>query len=69
MSVCQSADEFELDRIGILIFIDHQIVETLLIKLEDFRMFVEQFYGIDQQIVEIHGIVLFQPGLIFLIKI
>ena len=62
-------DQFKLCRVGILIFIHHDIPEAILIILEDIGACLEQLYCLHDQIVEINSVILFECCLIFLIKL
>ncbi len=53
----QDAHQFKLYRIRILIFIHHDITETLLIMIQYIRLRLEQLYGLHQQVVKIQGII------------
>ena len=64
MTAGKQLDQEQLCGIGVLIFVDQNVFEPLLIRLEDFRMFTKQNHGIHQQIVEIHCLLFTQRLLI-----
>ena len=53
-----------LDAVCILIFIYHYVTETILIIFEDRRMLFQKMQGVTQQIVKVHGVVLFESALV-----
>ena len=62
---CQQTDEAELNCIGVLILIDHQVTKTLtLIIFQNFRTLLEKLHCLNQQIIKIESIALFQTILI-----
>ena len=64
----KEAHEAELRRICILVFVDHQIPETLLIILQHLGVRLKKLYGLNDQVVEIHGVIFFQAVLIVLVN-
>ena len=54
----QKFHQAELDCIGILVFIHHDIAETLLIVIQDVRGRAEQLHRLHKKIVEIQRVVL-----------
>ena len=54
----QQADELELGQVGVLVFVHHYVLETLLVIIQHIRVVLEQFHRLDDQVVEIHGVVL-----------
>ncbi len=60
----QQADEKGLRAAGVLVFVHEDIAEALAVVVQDIRIFLEQHDGVVNQVVEIHGVGLFQPGLI-----
>ena len=65
----QKAYKTELGRIGILILIHHDVFETLPIDLQDIRMLLKELDGLHDEIVKVHGVVLFEPFRIFFIEV
>ncbi|OPZ77934.1 MAG: hypothetical protein BWY77_01602 [bacterium ADurb.Bin431] len=53
-----------LGVVGILILVDEDITEAFLIVLEDQGIELEELNGFDEQVIEIHGIVFAQTGLV-----
>ena len=53
-----------LGLVGILVLVDEQVFEALLEFLQDFRVPVELAHDLDEQIVEIKGIVAAELGLV-----
>ena len=54
-----------LRPVCVLVFIDEKILEAVLIFFKNVLIVLEQFDGLQQQIVEIHTIAFAQPVLIF----
>ena len=57
-------DEVVLDRVGVLILVDHHMPEPAPGVGEDVGMLSKEVDGVEQQIVEIHGPGLLDPTLI-----
>ena len=57
MTVSQHAAQHVLRTVRILILIDVDVLEFLLVKVEDFRHFLEQLNGCHNEIVEVERIV------------
>jgi hypothetical protein len=53
-----------LHEIGILVFIHHDILEFILVVSQDVVVLFKELHRPKDQIVEVHGVVLFQHGLI-----
>ena len=65
--ICQHSHQFILACIGILIFIYHNVLESVLIFFQHGRMLTEQQYCFIDQIIEIQRIIFFQHSLVSLI--
>ena len=65
----QKAHKPELGRIGILILVYHDVTESFLVVLQNLRMGFKELHRFHQQVIEIQGIILFQPHLVFLIQL
>ena len=48
-------DDFILREIGVLVLIDQDIPEAMLVFVEDLGVALQQFVGLEKQIIEIHG--------------
>ena len=66
---CEQSREHILGVVRVLILIHHYVLEAVLIIFAGLRARSEQFYRIDDQVVKIHGIRLFQKALVFGIDI
>ena len=60
VSVRQKSYKFELGSVRVLIFIDHNISESFLIRSQHFTICFKQFNGLYKKIIEIHSIILLQ---------
>ena len=58
-----------LRDVGVLIFIDQHVFETLMVLPQHFRVLAEQAQHLDQQIAKVGRIERFQPRLIGLVKL
>ena len=56
----QHFDELVLDLVGVLVLVDHDVLESPLILEENAFVFLKKFHGLQQQVVEVHGVVLLQ---------
>ena len=54
---CQQTDQSELHSIRILIFIYHNITESLLVAFQHIRLSVQQLHCFHQKIIEIQSII------------
>ncbi len=54
MARCQEIDDFRLQNIGILVFVNQNMKKLLRERLQDIRMFPQEPQAIDQKIIEIH---------------
>src|SRR5690606_9029233 len=52
---CQFPHDEVLGKVGILVLINHHILEFVLILMEHFGVFAEKHVGFEQQIIKIHG--------------
>ena len=53
---CQQAHQFILRTIGILILVDLQILKLAVVVIADLRRGRQEANGLEQQVVEVHGI-------------
>ena len=53
----QQTHQLKLSRIGVLIFIHHNVTETVLIIFQHFRIIAEQFHRFHDQIIKIQCII------------
>ena len=53
-----------LDVVGILIFVNQNILKLVLIIFSDIRLLLKKLYGDIENVVKVQGIVVFQPLLI-----
>ncbi len=60
----QQADQMILHRVGVLVFIHQNPLETLPVITADFREAGQQAHGLDHHIAEIESVTLLQPFLI-----
>ena len=60
--------KLELHRVGVLILVHHDIVETLLIPCQHLGKFPEELHGPKQKVVEIQSVVFLQLFFVFLIE-
>ena len=67
--VCQHAYQLELDRVGILILIDHDITKPVLVKLQHIRCLLEKFYRLQKQVIKVHGLIMVESLLISRISV
>ena len=67
--VSEQLDHHVLGVVGVLILVHHDVTETFAVALQHRRMIRQQLEGLDQQIVEIQGVVGLQAGLILQIDI
>src|SRR3989304_1662276 len=67
--ICQKSRNGKLGIIGILIFINKDKPEFILIHLKNIRMFLKEFYSLNQKIVKIQGIICLKKGLVFCINL
>ena len=63
----QHVYELVLQHIRILILVDHQIAEALLVLSQNVRVTFEQLHGPQNQVVEVHRVVLFELPLVALV--
>jgi len=66
---CQQLDHPVLDVVGVLIFVNHYVAEPFSVILQYVRIVPQQMKCISEQVVKIHGIVLFEPLLVCLVYI
>ena len=60
MFLCQHLYEFVLDMVSILIFVYHYVSESFLIFSQCEFVFFENSYCIEQQVIKVHRVILFQ---------
>ena len=53
---CQEAHQFILRTIGVLILVDQQILKLAVVVIADLRRGLQEANGLEQQVVEVHGI-------------
>ena len=53
----QQTDKLELNRVRILILIHHNVLKTILVIIQYFRIGFEKFNGFEEQIVKIQRII------------
>ena len=58
-----------LDDVGVLIFVDQDVAETVLVALQHFRLLAEQAQRFQQQVAEIDRVERLQPLLISLVEL
>ncbi len=63
--ICQQADQFKLRRIGVLVFVHHQITKPILITGQHLRAGFEQFHRFHDQVVKIQRVAFPKRLLIF----
>ena len=66
---CQKTHELKLGQIGVLIFVHHDIAESLLIRVQDIRIALKQFHCLHNQIIKIQCIVLAKLCLVFFVDL
>ena len=64
MRACQMANHQVLRPVGVLVLVDHDVLEALLIFLENLGMPVEEPDRAHQQIVEVERVVLLQERVV-----
>jgi len=57
-----------LGDVGVLVFIDQQVTESVLVGFEDVGMVLKQRQPMQQQVAEIGGVENLEPVLVFGIK-
>src|SRR3546814_9394715 len=65
----EQAEPEILDRVGILIFVDHDVFEALLILFQHVAMCLEDDEHVEQQIAEIAGVEGFEALLVLRVKL
>ena len=60
----EMADHQILGAVGVLVLVDHDVLESLLVLLEHLGMAVEQPHGPHQQVVEVERAVLLENGVV-----
>ena len=53
-----------LGDVGVLELVHHQVVVAVLVALQHHRVFAEELHGAQQQVIEVHGVVLGQQLLV-----
>ena len=56
-SRCQQSNQLELRSVGILILIDHDVLKTVLIVLQNIRAALEKLHSLDDEIIKIKGVI------------
>ena len=60
----QEARQHILSRVGVLVLVDEDITELVLVMFPDLRFLLEEFDGIEDHVVEVHGVRLHQKFLV-----
>ena len=60
LCLCEHLDELVLSLVRVLVLVDHDVLEAPLILEEDRFILLKKLHGLEQQIVEVHGVVLAQ---------
>ena len=60
----QQHHQVVLDPVGVLVLIDQHVFEPLPVVLQDVGVLAEEPNGVVQQVVEVHGPGLTEPGLV-----
>ena len=60
----EQLDHHVLGIVGVLILVHHDVTEALAVAVQHRRMIRQQFQRLDQQIIEVQGIVGLQAGLV-----
>ena len=68
-AVRQEPDQFELGRIGVLVFVHHDVDKALLIVFQHLRVLFEELHRQHEKIVEVQGVVLFQGPLVRIVAV
>ena len=70
--LCSPAQQFHqlvLGAVGVLVLVDQNVAEAPLVALAGGRGHLEQAHGFEQQVVEVHGVVLAQLGFVRLVDV
>ena len=67
MSLSKEHYRIVLRLVGILILVNHYVLELVPVVLEDIRIVLKEMHHVDEDIVEVHGIVLAKLLIVLLI--
>ena len=62
-------NQFKLRRVGILILIHHNILETFLICVQHLRTALKKFHRLNYDVIKVKGVILFKRFLIFFVNL
>src|SRR5919107_4418815 len=69
MSCGEDVDEAVLGVVGVLVFVDVDVLEAGLVAVADLGEELEEGYGLHYEVVEVHGVVLVEASLVELVDL
>ena len=60
----EKARQYILGRVGVLVLVDEDIPELVLVMFPDLRLLFEEFDGVEDHVIEVHGVCLHEEFLV-----